>query len=243
MEKLPVIKRRIRKNRKLEAQRYKIKKNKRCADKYCNELISPNAKYCNFCVLKGDRRSRNYHKGKSNPLYGIPRSEAVKNKISNANKGNMFSALSRMKMSESHKRLTGSKSSRWKGGKPRCPICNKEICYGSKYCQSHLYILIGGEKSHLWKGGKSFEIYPPEFNKRLKEKIKKRDGHTCQLCGDYIPVFISQKERLVVHHIDYDKQNCNEDNLTALCHFCNISVNKSREQWTKYFNSKMAGGI
>lgn len=47
--------------------------------------------------------------------------------------------------------------------------------------------------------------------------------------------FVSHRRRLVIHHIDYDKKNSKESNLITLCNFCNISVNRNRKEWTKYF--------
>ena len=42
------------------------------------------------------------------------------------------------------------------------------------------------EKHHNWKGGKSFEKYSLEWNKDLKEKVRKRDNYICQLCNKEI---------------------------------------------------------
>lgn len=89
-----------------------------------------------------------------------------------------------------------------------------------------------GEKSPVWLGGVSFEPYPSEFNNKLKRKIKVRDGYQCQLCGT--------KEKLAVHHIDYDKQNNKINNLITLCLSCNVKVNKNREHWTDYFQRRIS---
>lgn len=98
---------------------------------------------------------------------------------------------------------------------------------------------LKGENNPAWLGGISKLPYAFDFNKELKEKIKQRDNFTCQLCGDIIPKRISQKERLVIHHIDYDRKNSNEDNLITLCNLCNLSVNTNRDEWTKQFKNKM----
>ena len=96
-----------------------------------------------------------------------------------------------------------------------------------------------GKDAFNWQGGLSFEPYTPEFNKQLKESIRKRDNYTCQLCN------IKQKElkgffkKLSIHHIDYDKDNLNDDNLVALCHKCNIKVNFNRNYWYAYFTYLM----
>lgn len=88
-----------------------------------------------------------------------------------------------------------------------------------------------GDKSPVWLGGISFEPYPPEFNNKLKKRIKTRDGYQCQLCGT--------REKLAIHHIDYEKQNCEDDNLVTLCLSCNVKVNKNREYWTEYFQKEV----
>lgn len=77
-----------------------------------------------------------------------------------------------------------------------------------------------------WKGGKSFELYPAEFNKELKTKIRKRDKFVCQLCG---------LNGYDVHHIDYNKMNCEENNLITLCRRCHPKTNHNRERWMKIF--------
>lgn len=78
--------------------------------------------------------------------------------------------------------------------------------------------------------------YPLEFNWGLKWKTIRRDNKVCQLClisdGDS---FVKYGHHLAVHHIDYNKQNCSEENLTALCISCNSRVNGHREFWKDYF--------
>ena len=95
---------------------------------------------------------------------------------------------------------------------------------------------MSGEKSPVWKGGISFLPYPPEFNNKLKHKIRKRDDFTCQLCG--IKNYLGQ----AVHHIDYEKNNCDPLNLITLCISCNVKVNKNRNFWENYFIQLIKGG-
>ena len=97
-----------------------------------------------------------------------------------------------------------------------------------------------GELSPAWKGGLAKILYPIEFNKELKLRIRERDGFVCQLCE------ITEKECIVkygrvlsVNHIDYDKNNCSDDNLNALCVSCNGVVNGEREKWTLLFKKKL----
>ena len=93
-------------------------------------------------------------------------------------------------------------------------------------------VQIFGKDNPNWRGGKSFEPYPITFNNQLKDKIRARDNFICQKCG--VPE-LECNERLTCHHIDYNKENCSEDNLTSLCHKCNSEVNANREYWTEYF--------
>lgn len=45
----------------------------------------------------------------------------------------------------------GNKNGKWKGGKPKCLDCGKQLSgYISKYCNHHKN---NGEKSRFWKGG------------------------------------------------------------------------------------------
>ncbi len=89
-----------------------------------------------------------------------------------------------------------------------------------------------GKGNPNWQGGISFEPYSIEFNNKLKEQIRKRDNYTCQLCSR------KQKDydrKLAVHHIDYDKLNCKEENLVTLCQSCHIKTNYNRDYWRGYF--------
>lgn len=78
-----------------------------------------------------------------------------------------------------------------------------------------------GKNNPNWKGGKSKEPYSPDWTEALKRAIRKRDNHTCQLCG---------KKAKCVHHINFDKMNCNPYNLCILCYKCNALA--SRENIT-----------
>ena len=87
-----------------------------------------------------------------------------------------------------------------------------------------------GEKNPLWKGGISTDPYPIDWTETLRRSIRERDKYICQLCskpqGDIAHA---------VHHIDYNKQNCNPNNLITLCHSCHLKTNTNRGYWTNYF--------
>lgn len=84
-----------------------------------------------------------------------------------------------------------------------------------------------GLNNSNWRNGVSFLPYPRQFNTALKELIKKRDGYKCVICGVV--------NRLGPHHIDYDKSNCQPENLVTLCSRCNSRVNSKRYIWPNYF--------
>ena len=168
--------------------------------------------------------------GNKNPL-GNKHSEETKNKIRQKRLerklrlGYINSPEVRIKMSQ---RMKGKEA--WNKGKTG---------YMSKEGRDRIRqarLNTPPEKHYNWKGGKSFEPYPIVFTNRYKIAIKQRDNYTCGLCGikeqDYF-------QKLSVHHIDYDKHNCNKKNLITLCRSCNAKVNTNREKWTQFFKDKV----
>lgn len=147
--------------------------------------------------------------GKSSPMKGKKQSEKTKRKIGKANK-----------------------------------IANLGII-PSKKSREKMSIAKRGEKSHFWKGGKSFEPYGLEFNNQLKEQIRARDHYRCQQCFRHQDeLFVNIKSgirpyKLHIHHIDYNKQNNNPENLISLCLNCHAQTNFKRTNWTNYFKEKV----
>lgn len=88
------------------------------------------------------------------------------------------------------------------------------------------------ENNPNWKNGRSFEPYPLGWNKTFKEQIRYRDGYKCQLCGCGE---LENGQRLCVHHIDYNKDNLNLNNLLSLCRICHNRTNGNRDYWINYF--------
>jgi hypothetical protein len=134
-----------------------------------------------------------------------------------------------------------------------CIDCGKIVCAVAKRCRKcHNIHQIGqsrnkgknnpmynihqlGKDAPNWQGGLN-EIGYYLFTPKLKEEIRDRDNYECQLCHK------SQKEELKdfnrtlsVHHIDYNRQNCDKENLISLCHKCNMKVNFNRDYWFAYF--------
>lgn len=169
-----------------------------------------------------------------------------------AQKGKVLSEETKMKLSKAR---IGENNPNWNGGLPKCLDCGKPLSRGGKRCKSCANMgennpLWGkkcsektrlkmaeahrGEKHPNWKGGISFEPYPPLFNGSLKRAIRERDDYTCMLCGEY--------PSKLVHHIDYNKENCDPDNLITLCRSCNGRANFDRESWIGYFTTIIQTG-
>lgn len=101
---------------------------------------------------------------------------------------------------------------------------------------------LQGEKHPQWLGGKSFEPYGVEFNKKLRKQIRGRDNYRCQECFRHQDELFNwskgKKDKLIVHHIDYNKKNNKPKNLISLCRTCHLQTNFDREDWIKYFQGK-----
>jgi len=90
---------------------------------------------------------------------------------------------------------------------------------------------LKGNEHPNWNGGTSNEPYPFEFNKVLKENIKTRDGFKCGVCD-------KETQKLAIHHINYNKDNIEFDNLISLCYSCHSKTNYNRECWVEFFSKK-----
>jgi len=148
--------------------------------------------------------------GKISSLQGIPRSLEIREKIRKSLLGHLVFDETREKMRRANLGKHLSEETK------------------EKIRQAHL-----GEKCYNWQGGISFEEYSTAWTEALKEAIRKRDQHTCQLCGRPQVEF---KKKLDIHHIDYDKKNLDTENLISLCHRCHMKTNYNRAEWIRFFN-------
>ncbi len=92
---------------------------------------------------------------------------------------------------------------------------------------------VRGENNGMWAGGIG-TFYPPEFNEKLRETVRDRDDRQCKMCQIKED---SLCRKLDVHHIDYNRDNNNPDNLIALCHSCHAKTSApiGRVEWSEYF--------
>lgn len=178
----------------------------------CGKAIYPYSKYCRKHA---------------------PMSEAHKKHISESLKG-------KPRPYASHKRPEHSEYlKKWWKEHPEARQKARER--GLQMVQDKAYLeklseLLSGEKNPNWKGGLSQKKYKG-FYQKLKDKIRKRDNYTCQLCN-LTEAGLGYK--LSINHIDFDKENNDERNLNALCKRCNTLINFERAKWTKMFQEKIA---
>lgn len=154
-------------------------------------------------------------KGNTNNL-GHRHSEESKRKMKLKHKGKKLSEGHKQKLSEAHMGKTT-----WNSGLTK--ETDKRV---RRMAEARI-----GEKNPSWRGGISFESYTSDFNRELKEQIKKRDNYTCQHCG--------VMEDLAVHHIDYDKKNNVPLNLITLCRACNSTMNFNRDHWKTFWSVRI----
>ena len=70
------------------------------------------------------------------------------------------------------------------------------------------------------------------LKKSDKKIILERDNYTCRYCKKRDYHF---KSSLHIHHIDYNPQNNDLDNLITLCFRCHRNTNLNRDFWKEYF--------
>ena len=100
-----------------------------------------------------------------------------------------------------------------------------------------------GKLASNWQGGISFEPYPLDWTNDLRESIRKRDNYICQECGIHQDELKGFYRKLDIHHIDYDKDNLNPNNLISLCKSCHVKTNFNRKYWIEYFNKFNYGRV
>lgn len=149
---------------------------------------------------------------------GIPRTAEERRKISEAKKGKpgrLHTEEFKVYLSKSRKGI----------GNP---------FHGKRHSEESRRKMSGkfGSLNPNWKGGYVLEGYPPEFNQALKNRILERDRRQCRNPGCW-----GRYLYLTVHHINYDKSNCDDTNLITVCNSCNSRANARRHQhlWISFY--------
>lgn len=140
-----------------------------------------------------------------------------------------------------------------------CKYCGEikfvipQFANNRKYCSQECYFLSGhsketiekmriassGEKNGRYIDGRTKinSPYPDDWTDTLREAIRQRDDYTCQECGTHQDELKGRIRKLDIHHIDYNKDNCNPDNLITLCKKCHTKTNSNRDYWIDYFTN------
>ena len=98
------------------------------------------------------------------------------------------------------------------------------------YWRNKISLTKLGNKNPNWNNGSSFEPYSINWTEELKQNIRHRDSYICQLCN---------KKGNIVHHIDYNKKNCDTNNLITLCRKCHPKTNHNRKYWLNHWRKNV----
>lgn len=147
------------------------------------------------------------NKGKNNPMHGKHP----------WNYGKKLNKNYRLKLSKSH---IGQKA--WNKNKKTGNCFSKE---GLQRLSEKTKIRQRGKNNSNWRGGTNHLPYVYNWNE-IAITIRNKYNYKCQLCF---------KKADEVHHIDYCKQNCNDNNLILLCDGCHGKTNGNRDYWYAYF--------
>lgn len=90
------------------------------------------------------------------------------------------------------------------------------------------------ELSSSWKWWISYLPYSIKRTRKFKRIIRERDNRTCQICWE-----TQWWKSYPIHHIDYNKLNCEENNLITLCKSCHAKTNHNRDYWIIYFDEQL----
>lgn len=208
----------------------------------CNKIIDKRYKYCKNCSMK--KRFKNmqhprYIDGRCLKQYfciDCNKKISISSGIYGTKRCNHCSMIYKIKKGIINNK--GKNHSQYIDGRTLkdyyCINCKKLISwqnylFGNRRCQS---CAKKGKKSHFYINGLSRKPYSSEFSDELKEYIRKRDNYKCQLCNKRQKNYY---RKLEIHHIDYNKKNCNESNLITLCQQCNVKANANKDYWFAYF--------
>jgi len=219
---------------------------------YCGKGVKQNKNYvkeyvfCNMECKKLHTQKRREIKKYFKSLKVLCKTPSCSNLVSINTKSGLCGSCA---IKEAYKNNPDLRQKASERAKERFKIPQNNTMYGKKRPDMKLVNkmirekgLLKGKNNPNWQNGIGKLPYPFEFNNELKLKIRKRDNYTCQNpnCNiteeEYIIVFGC---KLSVHHIDYDKSNCLEDNLITLCNQCNAKANFNREYWQEYYKNKI----
>ncbi len=119
---------------------------------------------------------------------------------------------------EEAKKIISQKISLYRKGRP-IPALRKPWSEARRKAQCEGSLRYLGGKYHL-------------FWNYIRHQIYQRDSFKCQECG-------ATNLKLHCHHIDYNKENNDFNNLISLCCSCHMKTNYRREDWLIHYTSKI----
>jgi len=198
----------------------------KCKNPNCNKEIKGKGKtgLCRSCAQKGEK-AKNYKDGRTLKQYFCSCGKEICYHTALYGSGLCISCCqikhgNYCKGKRFYCKKCGKKITYSKKGFSLCISCSRKGKKRTKQQKEN----ISGKNNPNWKSGISFEPYPLEWTKTLRESIRQRDNYTCQYCGEK-----QTTRKLEVHHIDYNKNNLNPDNLISLCIKCHRITNGNRD--------------
>jgi len=166
--------------------------------------------------------------GKNNPQFGKKRSKQICNKISNSVKGHKNPNFG--KKNPEHRELMSGKGNPMFGKTHTCKT--RDII-----SEKAVVRLSVPENNPNWRGGLSYySSYCRTWkDKEFRDYIKERDKE--KFCWNPNCMYKGSKQNL--HHIDYNKKNCDPKNIITLCNSCNAKANFNRNNWKLFYKSIM----
>jgi len=172
---------------------------------------------------------------------GLKASDETKVKMSKAHTGTSRPSAACLKTTETRRRNNGSwftdedKAKISSGVKARHTDPDYYNKYYNAYKQFIMLSFSDPIMTEIWAKkqwslyGKTQSEYPFNWTEDLRTSIRNMYNYECQICG---------KDAIAVHHIDYNKYNCNENNLILLCGKCHAKTNspKAKSKYHLYFN-------
>lgn len=183
-----------------------------------------------------------FEKGKPSIRKGVKLSDELKQKMSLSKLGKLgkkgrhwkLSEETKKKQSKSKKGIERSIETKDKISETRKRKMIEQGFLNTPEARLKMSKSRKGDKCNFYIDGRSGERNNPysiDWTNTLRISIRERDHYTCQIC--------EEKQGDVaysIHHIDYDKLNCNPDNLITLCRSCHMKTNSNRKTWIIYFN-------
>jgi hypothetical protein len=215
----------------LREEKIQVKRNIGIKKSWCNEKRRQLASDLMTTLWQDEKYINKQKEGMNKSEIKEKLSKAAKKRMSDITIKNKMISTMKTKFSDYNFRLFISK--RTKEGMLNKGYTSEVISRLTKEGMKGLD--LSGENSASWKGGLSFQGYCKTWNDcEFKQYIFERDSYKCQNIYCH-----HTSTRLSRHHIDYNKKNCDPNNVITLCNSCNARANKNRKYWKRFYKRIM----